>query len=68
MKEHYNSPDRFSPPWIDCGKHQTRTSGLRQLWALPPGNGSIYWLCSVAGEGSTSGDTKEEALERGKNW
>jgi hypothetical protein len=65
---HYNDPDRFSPPWEDGGKHDTRTAGVRRLWLHPPGGQRPYWICAVAGEGSTSGNTRAEAIENGKNW
>lgn len=68
MTGHYNSPQRFSAPWIDAGIHETRTAGRRRLWLHPPIDDRDHWLCAVAGEGSTGGSTKEEALERGKNW
>lgn len=67
-REHYNSPSRYSAPWIDAGKHMTRTAGLRRLWLYPPLDEKDYWTCAIAGEGSTSGDTQEQALENGKAW
>lgn len=67
MAEHYNSPDRFAPPWEDAGKHMTG-AGLRRLWLHPPQGPCTYWTCAVAGEGSTSGDTRQAALENGKRW
>lgn len=67
-REHYNDPNRYGPPWEDAGKHPTRTAGLRRLWLHPPSEGETWWTCTVAGEGSTDGDTREQAIERGKNW
>lgn len=67
-KENYNSSDRFKAPWIDAGKHQTKTAGLRRLWLHPPTDEKGYWTCAVAGEGSTCGNTREQAMERGKAW
>jgi len=68
MSEHYNSPNRYKAPWQDAGKHVTRTEGLRRLWLHPPTDGKSYWTCAVAGAGSTCGDTREQALQRGKDW
>jgi hypothetical protein len=65
---HYNDPHRFSAPWIDAGKHQTRTAGLRRFWLHPPTAETPYWTCSIAGEGSTCGDTREAAIESAKRW
>lgn len=67
-RQHYNSPTRLSAPWTDAGVHETRTAGKRRLWLHPPMAEGGYWTCAVAGAGSTSGDTAEQALERGKNW
>jgi hypothetical protein len=65
-RTHYNDPDRLPAPWIDAGIHHTRTAGRRRLWLFEREDGT--WSCSVAGEGSTSGSTREEALQRGKEW
>lgn len=67
-REHYNSPGRHKAPWQDAGLHETRTAGRRRLWLLPPYEGCPTWTCAVAGEGSTCGDTREQAIERGKKW
>lgn len=64
---HYNDPDRFSGEWEDAGLHQTATYGLRRLWLHAPADGRDYWICAVAGAMSTSGDTRDEALQSGKN-
>ena len=63
---HYNSYDRFSAPWVDAGVHVTRSAGRRRLWLLEGDDG--YWLCAIAGEGTTGGDTREAALENARNW
>jgi hypothetical protein len=66
---HYNSPGRFSAPWEDAGLHQTRTAGKRRLWLYSPEHdGGSRWTCAVAGEGSSGGASREEALENAKNW
>jgi hypothetical protein len=65
---HYNAPDRFQAPWQDVGKHQTRFSGLRRLWVHPPHGIITWWRCCIAGEGSTSGDTRESAIDNAKRW
>lgn len=68
MTKHYNSPDRFNAPWIDAGKHKTRNDGVRRLWLNPLSENRNYWICAVAGKGSTAGDTKESALQHAKEW
>lgn len=67
-RRHYNSPERYSAPWQDAGTHRTRTAGLRRLWLHPPHQEGAYWSCIVAGEGSTSGASREEALANGRAW
>lgn len=69
-KEHYNSPYRFQAPWVDAGKHRTRTAGLRRIWLYPPSGEKYgnYWTAAIAGEGSTCGETKEQALANARKW
>jgi hypothetical protein len=67
-REHYNSPTRYSAPWIDAGLVKTRTAGTRRVWLHAPTGTMKTWTAAIAGEGSTCGDTREQALERAKNW
>lgn len=67
-RQHYNDKARFSAPWVDAGVHSTRTAGRRRFWLNPPTETRTYWICAVAGEGSTSGDTEAAAIQNGKNW
>jgi hypothetical protein len=68
MLKHYNSPDRFSAPWEDCGKHKTRTAGLRRIWIMKPDYEGDRWRVVIAGQGTSSGATKEEAMRNAVNW
>lgn len=64
--EHWNSPNRHSEPWIDLGLHKTRTAGTRRFWLYPNEDGTFS--LAIAGEGSTCGATREEAIANGEKW